>query len=107
MEVHQLSCTFLSHVYMIVVTKDFAKKLGKYEYQELANSLLGVKFMQAFKDLNGYNLDEGEGFFDCNYKDISLTIWRTKFGGCELNPSFDVWHGEIPSPICDNVTIDD
>jgi hypothetical protein len=89
------------------VAKDFAKKLGKYEYQELANSLLGVKFMQAFVNLGGYNLDEVEGFFDCNYKDISLTIWRTKFGGCELNPSFDVWHGEIPSPICDNVTIND
>ncbi len=86
---------------------DFSKKLGEYEYRELANKLVGVSFMQAFIDLGGYNLDEVEGFFDCNYKDISLTIWRTKFGGCELNPSFDVWHGEIPSPICDNVTIDD
>ena len=89
------------------VAKDFAKKLGKYEYQELANSLLGVKFMQAFKDLNGYNLDEVEGFFDCNYKDISLTIWRTKYNGCELNPCFDVWHGEISSPICENITLND
>ncbi len=89
------------------VAIDFAKKLGEYEYRELANSLLGVKFMQAFVNLGGYNLDEVQGFFDCNYKDISLTIWRDKFNGCFLNPSFDVWHGEIPSPICDNVTIND
>jgi hypothetical protein len=88
------------------VAIDFAKKLGKYEYQELANSLLGVKFMQAFKDLNGYNLDEVEGFFDCNYKDISVTIWRDKFGGCYLNPSFDVWHDEISSPIVSNMTFE-
>jgi hypothetical protein len=88
------------------VAIDFAKKLGKYEYQELANSLLGVKFMQAFKDLNGYNLDENEGFFDCNYKDISLTIWRDKFGGCYLNQSFDVWHDEISSPIVNNMTFE-
>ena len=87
------------------VAIDFAKKLGKYEYIELLNKLIGVSFMQAFIDLGGYNLDEVEGFFDCNYKDISLTIWRTKFGGCLLNPSFDVWHGEISSPICDNVFI--
>ena len=89
------------------VAIDFAKKLGEHEYRELASNLVGVSFKQAFINLQGYNLDEVEGFFDCNYKDISLTIWRTKFGGCMLNPSFDVWHGEISSPICENVFITD
>lgn len=88
------------------VAKDFAKKLGECEYRELAAKLVGVSFMQAFIDLEGYNLDEVEGFFDCNYKDISLTIWRTKFGACVLNSSFDVWHGEISSPICENVILE-
>lgn len=87
------------------VAIDFAKKLGEYEYQELANKLVGMPFMQAFIDLEGYNFDEVEGFFDCNYKDISVTIWRNKFKGCYLNPSFDVWHSEISSPIVSNNTI--
>jgi hypothetical protein len=89
------------------VAIDFAKKLGEHEYRELASNLVGVSFKQAFINLQGYNLDDVEGFFDCNYKDISLTIWRTKFGGCMLNSSFDVWHGEISSPICENVFITD
>ena len=88
------------------VVNDFAKKLGEYEYKELAAKLVGVSFMQAFIDLEGYNLDEVEGFFDCNYKDISVTIWRTKYNGCMLNLTFDVWHGEISSPICKNVTLE-
>ncbi len=84
---------------------DFAEKLGKYQYKELANELSGMKFTQAFAHLSGYNLDEVDGFFDCNYKDISVTIWRDKFGGCVLNPSFDVWHPEISTPIVNNVTL--
>jgi hypothetical protein len=84
---------------------DFAKKLGKYQYKELANELSGMKFIQAFAHLSGYNLDEVAGFFDCNYKDISVTVWRDKFGGCVLNPSFDVWHPEISTPIVNNVTL--
>ena len=84
---------------------DFAEKLGKYQYKELANELLGMKFTQAFAHLSGYNLDEVDGFFDCNYKDISVTVWRDKFGGCVLNPSFDVWHPEISTPIVNNVTL--
>ena len=87
------------------VAIDFAKKLGEYEYRELANKLIGVSFMQAFIDLGGYNLDENDGFFDCNYKDITITIWRDKFKGCYLNPSFDVWHGEISSPIVSNYVL--
>ena len=88
------------------VAKDFAKKLGEYEYRELAAKLVGVPFLQAFIDLGGYNLDRVEGFFDCNYKDINLTIWRTKYDGCILGNTFDVWHGEISSPICSDVIIE-
>lgn len=87
------------------VEVDLAKKLGKYEYQELAKKLACMDFMQAFSSLGGYNLDEEEGFFDCNYLDISVTIWRTNFNKCVLNPSFDVWHPDISSPICENITI--
>lgn len=88
------------------VIKDLGKKLGEYEYKELAAKLIGVSFMQAFIDLEGYNLDEENGFFDCNYKDISTTIWRDKFGTCYINQAFDVWHGELSSPICENITIE-
>lgn len=92
-------------VIMERVVNDLAKKLGAYEYKELADKLVGVSFMQAFIDLEGYNLDEVDGFFDCNYKDISVTIWRTKFNKCMLNPAFDVWHPEISSPICEGIVI--
>ena len=88
------------------VAIDFAKKLGEYEYRELANKLVDLRFTLAFIKLGGYNLDENEGFFDCNYKDISVTIWKDKFGGCYLNPSFDVWHGEISSPRVSNITVE-
>ena len=87
------------------VAIDFAKKLGEYQYRELASELVGVSFMQAFINFGGYNLDEVEGFFDCNYKDITVTIWRGKFDVCYLNPAFDVWHSEITSPISENITI--
>lgn len=88
------------------VAKDFAKKLGEYEYRELAAKLVGVSFTKAFTELKGYNLDEVEGFFDCNYKDISITIWRTEYDGCMLNLAFDVWHDEISSPICENIILE-
>mgnify|MGYP007104100983 CR=1 FL=1 len=42
------------------VAIDFAKKVGKYQYKELESELSGVSFMQAFTNLNGYNLDEVE-----------------------------------------------
>lgn len=84
------------------IATDFAKELGSVRYRELANKILGMSFKQAFANLGGYNLDENEGFFDCNYKELSLTIWRDKFNGCYLNPTFDVWHGDISNPIVSN-----
>ena len=87
------------------VVSDFAKRVGQNKYRELAAILIGVPFEKAYAILGGYNLDEEEGFFDCNYKCISVTIWKSRFGFCELNPSFDVWHDEISSPICENVTL--
>ena len=86
------------------IATDFAKELGNVRYRELANKILGMSFKQAFVNLGGYNLDENEGFFDCNYKEISITIWRDKFNGCYLNRAFDVWHGDISTPIVSNAT---
>ena len=91
----------------IKIIKSLAKDLGKVHYKELCHVVCELSFDEAFKQLGGYNYDDVEGFFDCNYKSISTTIWRTKFNKCIVNIAFDVWHSDLSSPVCENITIND
>ena len=81
------------------VAKDLAKKLGAYEFQELAAKLVAMSFENAYKVLGGHNLNEVEGLFDLNYKDICVTVHKDKFGCCSLSPYYEVWHDEYSTPI--------
>ena len=89
------------------IIKDLSKELGKAHYLELTHLVCELSFEDAYKKLNGYNLDDVEGFFDCNYKSIATTIWKAQFNKCIVNPAFDVWHDDIESPIWDSITLND
>ena len=92
-----------------IITK-LATELAKRDREELCRLVSTMKFEDAFKKLNGYNLDvcvttcNGEYmcndmFFDVNYKSIATTIFMTPHGGCEVYEYVDVWVDGIDSPI--------
>jgi hypothetical protein len=87
-----------------------AAELAKFEFNELANMVSEMSFIDAYNALKGFNLEmdkctcEGELLnigirFDYNYKHINGTIFRTEDGGCELYETISVWDDEFSSPI--------
>ncbi len=85
------------------VMKDFAKETAKYHYKELQHLVREMTFDKAFETLKGFNLNKEDGYFDCNYKSITTTIWRTKFNKCIVSDTVDVWHDDVSSPIFDEL----
>ena len=73
------------------------------EYNELVRMTSNMKYEDAFKQLNGYNLTADpvtcgknkelitvNEFFEVTYKHINTTIFRTKNDGCEVWEEFSV-----------------
>jgi len=87
-----------------------ATALAKRDREDLCRLASTMKFEDAFKKLNGYNLNidpcfcGGEfignnTFFVVKYKSIITTIFMTSNGGCEVYDLVDVWIDDIDSPI--------
>lgn len=90
------------------IIQKLAIELAKRDMASLECFICGMRFADAYKILNGYNLDTWidngveRSSFDVNFKSISTTIFRNKNGYCSLNIACDVWLSEYPSPIgCD------
>ena len=73
------------------------------EYNELVRMTSNMKYEDAFKQLNGYNLTADpvtcgknkelitvNEFFDVTYKHIKTAIFRTEDNGCEVWEEFTV-----------------
>ena len=73
------------------------------EYNELVRMTSNMKYEDAFKQLNGYNLTADpvtcgknkelitvNEFFDVTYKHINTAIFRTEDDGCEVWEEFSV-----------------
>lgn len=97
------------------IIKGLATELAKRDRDSLVQKVALLSFEKAYKELNGYNLTIDEismrgktigfnVFFDCNYKSIATTIFRTDKGGCEVYDTVDVWLSDISSPI-DTITL--
>ena len=98
------------------LTKRLATKLAKHDFNDLANILSDMSFIEAYNMLNGFNLEMGKSTcgdelmgltisFDFNYKHINGTIFRiddgSYEGACELYNRISVWDDEFSSPIID------
>lgn len=92
------------------IIKGLATELAKRDRDSLVQRVSLLSFERAYEELNGYNLSIDEitmrgktigfnVFFDCNYKSIATTIFRTDKGGCEVYDTVDVWLSDISSPI--------
>jgi hypothetical protein len=97
------------------IIKGLATELAKRDRDSLIQKVSLLSFERAYEELNGYNLTIDEismrgktigfnVFFDCNYKSIATTIFRTEKGGCEVYETVDVWLSDISSPI-DTITL--
>ena len=97
------------------IIKGLATELAKRDRDSLIQKVALLSFERAYEELNGYNLSIDEismrgktigfnVFFDCNYKSIATTIFRTEKGGCEVYNTVDVWLSDISSPI-DTITL--
>ena len=97
------------------IIKGLATELAKRDRDSLIQKVSLLSFERAYEELNGYNLSIDEitmrgktigfnVFFDCNYKSIATTIFRTEKGGCEAYDTVDVWLSDISSPI-DTITL--
>ena len=80
--------------------------MAKRDMKSLENFVCGMRFNDAYKALNGFNLeswDDGDGIkgtsFDVNYKSITTTIFKDDDGYCFLYDTCDVWVDSISSPI--------
>ena len=97
------------------IIKGLTTELAKRDRDSLVQKVSLLSFEGAYEELNGYNLSIDEitmrgktigfnVFFDCNYKSIATTIFRTEKGGCEVYDTVDVWLSDISSPI-DTITL--
>ena len=68
---------------------DFIESLAYALHKELSHFVCDKSFDKACTELKGFN--KTEDFFDCNYKDICTTIFRTQFGGCIVSDVVEVW----------------
>lgn len=95
-----------------------AAELARYEFNELAEMLSGMSFIDAYNMLKGFNLEMDEckckdellGLqirFDFNYKHINGTVFRTDDGGCELYETVAVWDDEFSSPIIERLEMEE
>ena len=94
-----------------------AIELAKYEFNELANLLSNMSFIEAYNTLKGFNLEMSECkckdellsisvTFDYDYKHIRGTIFRTEDGGCELHEMVSVWDDVFSTPIIESLDVE-
>lgn len=87
-----------------------ALELVKRDYESLCTFVENLTFEQALKELDGFNLNvsistinniyiDNDVFFDCNYKAISTTIFRTEDGKCEVYENCELWLDDYSTPI--------
>lgn len=87
------------------IIQKLAIELAKRDMTSLECVVSGMKFADAYKILNGYNLDTRivngveKTSFDVNFKSISTTIYRSTRGYCSVNDTCDVWLSDYSSPI--------
>lgn len=100
------------------IINGLATELAKRDYKELFETISEMSFEDAFKKLNGFNLQvsvttigksktlmSADMMFDVNYKSICTTIYQTRHNKCELAESVDVWLDEFSSPIISQMDI--
>ena len=92
------------------IIHNLVKEVAKNDYLSLANKVKNMTFENAFKELNGFNLDvsistcKGELIshslmFDFNFGHLNGTIFKDSKGMCEIYECFDFWMDDISSPI--------
>ena len=69
-----------------------AAQVAYNDWKELQDKIKGMGFNQAYKELNGCNLDY-DGF-DCNYNSIAVSIFKTEEGYCRLGKNCEVWYDQ-------------
>jgi hypothetical protein len=90
-----------NEVAMASIIKDLSMELAKRDYAELESTLKGMNFETALKTFNGFNLRADpitsngicigvNMFFECRYKSIQVTIFKTDDISCELGESCNV-----------------
>ena len=95
---------------METIIKKLATEIAQHDYNELYEILEGVSFIDAYNQLEGFNLEMNECTckgelinidirFDYNFNHINGTIFQTKNGGCELGERVAVWVDDYESPI--------
>ena len=79
-----------------------AKIIAETEKNELANEIKDMTFFEVYNKMHGHNLQHNfaycngelfaeQTFFDLNYKDICLTIFRVSNDDWELGESVEVY----------------
>lgn len=90
-----------NEVAMASIIKDLSMELAKRDYVELENKIKGMNFETALKTFNGFDLRADpitsngicigvNMFFECRYKSIQVTIFKTDDVSCELGESCNV-----------------
>lgn len=91
-----------NEVVMATIIKDLSMELAKRDYLELESKIKGMDFETAFKTFNGFDLRADpitsngtcigvNMFFECRYKSIQVTIFKTDDISCELGESCEVY----------------
>ena len=86
---------------MASIIKDLSMELAKRDYFELESKIKGMNFETALKTFNGFNLRADpitssgtcigvNMFFECRYKSIQVTIFKSDDESCELGESCNV-----------------
>ncbi len=90
-----------NEVAMASIIKDLSMELAKRDYAELERTIKGMNFETALKTFNGFDLRADpitsngicigvNMFFECRYKSIQVTIFKTDDVSCELGESCNV-----------------
>ena len=91
-----------NEVVMATIIKDLSMELAKRDYTELESKIKGMNFETALKTFNGFDLRADpitssgtcigvNMFFECRYKSIQVTIFKTDDINCELGESCNVY----------------
>jgi len=92
------------------IIHNLIKEVAKNDYLALANKVENITFENAFKELNGFNLNvnfntcKGELIshslkFDFNFGHLNGKIFKDSKGMCDIYECFDFCMDDISSPI--------
>ena len=88
------------------ITETIATLLAEVEKKELEKEIKDMTFFEVYNEMNGHNLQHDffyckdkpfaeQTFFDLNYKNICLTIFRVGDNDWELGESVEVYADDI------------